>query len=58
MFEKEIISVPSRDVINESQWQILQWVKISSGWWYEEKITDDEFLNIIINLVERKIIVV
>ena len=58
LFEKEIISVPSRDVINESQWHIPQWVKVSSGWWYEDKITDDEFLNIITNLVERKIIVV
>lgn len=58
LFEKEIISVPSRDVITESQWHIPQWVKVSSGWWYEEKITDDEFLNIITNLVERKIIVV
>ena len=42
----------------ESQWHIPQWVKISSGWWYEEKISDDEFLNIITNLVEKKIIVV
>ena len=58
LFDKEIISVPSRDVIAESQWQIPQWVKNSSEWWYEEKISDDEFLNIIENLVERKIIVV
>ena len=58
LFEKEIISVPFRAVINESQWHIPQWAKISSGWWYEDKITDDEFLNIIANLVERKIIVV
>jgi len=58
LFEKQIISVPSRDVISEYQWQIPQWVKNSAGWWYEEKISDDDFLNIIENLVKRKIIVV
>ncbi|MGY5149999.1 MAG: peptidase [Candidatus Nitrosopumilus sp. bin_68KS] len=58
LFEKQIISVPERDVLSESQWKIPQWVKISAGWWYEEKITDDDFLNILENLVKRKIIVV
>ena len=58
LFEKQIISVPERDVISESQWKIPQWVKVSAGWWNEEKITDDDFLNIIENLVKRKIIVV
>ena len=58
LFEKQIISVPERDVISESQWKIPQWVKVSAGWWYEEKISDDDFLNIIENLVKRKIIVV
>ncbi len=58
LFEKQIISVPERDVLSESQWKIPQWVKISAGWWYEKKISDDDFLNIIENLVKRKIIVV
>ena len=58
LFEKGILSVPSKDTFAESQWYIPQWVKVSSGWWYKEKITDDEFLNIITNLVERKIIVI
>ena len=58
LFEKQIISVPERDVISESQWRIPQWVKISIGWWYEEKISDGDFLNMIENLVKRKIIVV
>jgi len=58
LFEKQIISVPERDVISESQWKIPQWVKVSAGWWNEEKISDDDFLNIIENLVKRKIIVV
>jgi hypothetical protein len=57
LFEKQIVSVPERDVISESQWSIPSWVKISTGWWYEEKISDDEFLKIIENLVKRKIIV-
>jgi len=58
LFEKQIVSVPQRDVISESQWSIPSWVKNSAGWWSEEKISDDEFLNIIENLVKRKIIVV
>jgi len=58
LFEKQIVSVPQRDVISESQWSIPSWVKNSAGWWSEEKISDDEFLNIIENLVKRKIIIV
>jgi len=58
LFEKQIVSVPQRDVISESQWQIPTWVKNSAGWWSEEKISDDEFLNMIENLVKRKIIIV
>ncbi len=58
LFEKQIISVPERDVLSESQWKIPQWVKVSAEWWHEEKISDDDFLNIIENLVQRKIIVV
>ena len=58
LFEKQIVSVPGRDVINEYQWSIPSWVKISTGWWYEEKISDDEFLNIIENLVKREIIAI
>ncbi len=58
LFEKQIVSVPERDVISESQWNIPSWVKNSAGWWSEEKISDDEFLNIIENLVKRKIIIV
>ena len=58
LFEKQILSVPERDVISESQWKIPQWVKVVSVWWYEEKISDDEFLNIIENLVKEKILVI
>ena len=58
LFEKQVISVPERDVVSESQWKIPQWVKNPVGWWYEEKISDDELLNIIENLVKREIIIV
>ena len=58
LFEKQILSVPSREVVSESQWHIPQWVQIPASWWYEEKITDEQFLNIIENLVQREIIVV
>ncbi len=56
LFKKQIISTPSRDVIDESQWQIPTWVKNSAGWLLDEKISDNEFLNMIENLVKRKII--
>ena len=57
LFEKQIISVPDRDIIDESQRYIPSWVKITADWWSEEKISDIEFLNMIQNLVKRKIIV-
>lgn len=58
LFEKQILSVPTREVVSESQWKIPQWVQLPASWWYEEKITDEQFLNIIENLVQREIIVV
>ncbi|KAF6246107.1 peptidase [Nitrosopumilus sp. b2] len=58
LFEKQILSVPTREVISELQWKIPQWVQAPASWWYEEKITDEEFLNIIENLVKREIIVI
>jgi len=58
LFEKQIVSVPERDVIAESQWHIPSWLKIPVGWWAEEKISDDDFLNIIKNLVKREIIII
>ena len=58
LFEKQIVSIPERDVINESQWSIPSWVKNPTGWWYEEKISDNDYLNIIENLVKRKIILI
>ena len=58
LFEKQIISVPSREVVSESQWDIPEWMKVSAKWWSEDKISDDDFLNIIENLVSRQIITI
>lgn len=58
LFEKQILSVPERDVMAQSQWKIPAWVKVPAGWWSEDKLTDDEFLNIIENLVKRGILIV
>ena len=58
LFERQILSVPQRDAVPESQWEIPSWVKRSAGWWSEDKISDDEFINIIQNLVERNILIV
>ena len=58
LFEKQILSVPAREVVTESQWKIPEWVQNPASWWYEEKITDEQFLNIIENLVQREIIVI
>ena len=58
LFEKQIVSVPERDAVIESQRSIPSWVKTSAGWWHEEKISDDEFLNVIENLVKREIIII
>jgi len=58
LFEKGIISVPSREITVQSNWKIPSWVKTTSLWWSEDKISDDDYLNIIENLVKRKIILV
>lgn len=58
LFEKGIISVPSKEITVQSNWKIPSWVKIASLWWSEDKISDDDYLNIIKNLVKRKIILV
>ncbi|MCE2505375.1 MAG: peptidase [Nitrosopumilaceae archaeon] len=58
LFEKQIVSVPAREVVSESQWKIPSWVQIPASWWYEEKISDEQFLNIIENLVQREIIII
>ncbi|MFQ5476684.1 MAG: peptidase, partial [Nitrosopumilus sp.] len=44
LFEQEFVFVSLRDTIVQSQWKIPQWVKYSAGWWYEEKISDSDFL--------------
>ena len=58
LFEKQILSVPSRQPASEPQWSVPQWVQAPASWWYEERITDEEFLELIRNLVQREIIVV
>lgn len=58
LFEKAVISVPMRDIVQEPQWMIPEWMKAPSKWWYDEKISDDEFLNLVTYLVEQKIIIV
>ena len=58
LFEKQILSVPQRESVPESEWKIPSWVKNPAGWWSEDKISDDEFLGIIQNLVKRGIIII
>lgn len=58
LFEKAIISVPSRDIIAVSQWNIPPWVAVPAQMWSEDQITDDEFLAIIEYLVQVGILVV
>ena len=58
LLEKQILTVSEREMIEESQRHIPSWVKTSTGWWHEEKISDDEFTNLLENLIKRKIIVI
>ena len=58
LFEKQILSVSSKNTVSESQWKIPQWIKSPTEWWFEEKISDDEFLNMIESLVKQKVIVI
>ena len=58
LFEKQIVSVPSKEVIAQTNWKVPSWYKTTVGWWYEEKISDDDFLYAIENLVAREIIII
>lgn len=58
LFEKGIVSVPSKEITVQSNWKIPSWVKVTSQWWSEDKISDGDYLNIIENLVKRKIIII
>ena len=55
--EKEDISIPfeiTRDNIGKIH--IPEWFKVTTGWWLEEKLTDETYANAIQNLLDRKII--
>lgn len=58
LFEKAIISIPSRDIIAPSQWSIPAWVEVPAQLWSDDEITDDEFLAMIEYLVQAGIVVV
>jgi len=58
LVEKQIVSVPSKEVIAPTNWEIPFWYKTTVGWWSEEKISDDDFLYAIENLVAREIIII
>ena len=58
MFKKGIIFVDGKQLTPESNWKIPYWIKITAGWWSEDKIPDEDFLNALENLVKRKIIII
>lgn len=58
LFEKAIISVPSRDIVTASQWNIPSWVAVPAQLWSEDQITDDEFLAMMEYLVQTGVVVV
>jgi len=46
------------DTTDTSISEIPTWIKNNAGWWAEEMISDDEFLQCIEWLVKNKIIIV
>lgn len=38
--------------------QIPVWIKQNANWWSNDKISDEDFLNVLEHLVERKIILI
>jgi len=55
--EKEDISIPfeiNKD--NIATIHIPEWFKFTTGWWLEEKLSDETFANALQNLLDRKII--
>lgn len=57
LFEKQILLVPQRDVVNSEQ-KIPQWVANFAGWWSEDLISDSDFLNGIEWMIKNDIIIV
>lgn len=59
LIENEIIIIPKTDVESDSEPQeIPSWIKTSTLWWLEEKITDDEYAQSLQYLIKKGIIVV
>ena len=57
--EKETINIPykiDRDKIDKIF--IPEWMKITTAWWLEEKISDETYSNAFQNLIDRQIITV
>ena len=57
--EKEAINIPykiDRDKIDKIF--IPEWMKITTAWWLEEKISDETYSNAFQNLIDRQIITV
>ena len=48
--------VKEMDKSNFGSIYIPKWVKTTAGWWLEEKISDDDFANVIQYLIKNKII--
>ena len=59
LIKEEIIVIPQTESQSEStESQIPQWVKTSTLWWLEEKITDTEYAMALQHLIKVGIIVV
>lgn len=57
--EKEAINIPYEiDRDNLGKIFIPEWMKITTVWWLEEKISDETYSNAFQNLIDRKIITV
>lgn len=57
--KEKIISIPYEfDKDNLGQIYIPEWLKITTIWWLEEKISDQTYANAFQNLIDRKIIVI
>jgi hypothetical protein len=57
LVEKQDISIPF--VVNGDSIATIyipEWFKVTTGWWLEERITDETFANAIQNLLDREII--
>tara|TARA_B100001179_G_scaffold64960_1_gene45299 strand:+ start:333 stop:554 length:222 start_codon:yes stop_codon:yes gene_type:complete len=56
LIQEEILVLPDEDAARSTQSEIPTWVKNTAGWWADNKIDDEAFVNALQYLIKVGII--